>query len=801
MTGGSKFEVPKFDGHGNFGLRQTRVKHLLAQQGIQKGLRAEKPKGMEDDDWQDLQERAAGTIQLCLVDEVMYHVMHLKSADEIWKKLESQFMSKTLTTKLYLKQRLYGLKMQEGTDLGQHVNIFNQVVTDLASLEAKIEDEDKAMILLCLLPPSYEHMVTTLTYGKETIKTEEITSALLAHNQQKQKSGESSSQSDSLCVKGNQDRGRKHVRENSGNRKFRSKSRDKSKGRKTVTCYKCKEQGHFKRDCPKWKKQTADMSSMSANVVQNEESDCSDGDMLSISTTQYDDAWILDFGCSYHIMPNREWFATYKPDNSGSVFLGDDRCCGIVGIGDVKIKMYDGTVRTLCDVRHIPKLKKNLISLGTLHRNGFIPKADEDRETIKIVNGALTVMKGRIAAGNIYKLLGSTVGYKFSDPVEKKTVISRDAVFDEQPMLGSDADKVQVELEHVPAVLDKGESSSSAPNDVDHDVSGPTDVPESYKLARDRVRHTNIQAPVRFGYEDMVAFALTITSVDPCTFQEAVSCENSDRWKAAIEQEMNSIGYKRCDFDCCVYTKSLGDGSMIFLLLYVDDMLIAAKNMRDIIDLKSLLSQEFEMKDLGAAKKILGMEIHRDRGSKKLWLSQKGYVEKVLQRFGMNEAKPVSTPLANDFNLSVDQCPKSDNETHDMVEIPYASAVRCLMYAMVCTRPDLAHAVGQVCKYMSRPGKQHWEAVKWIFRYLKGTAGHGIVFGDQRLDPLVVGYVDSDHAGDLDNRRSTTCHTFTVLPPAGILISKVVYIILPRRGTGGDFSVKRPSGGCHGGIR
>ncbi|CAA0807862.1 Unknown protein [Striga hermonthica] len=95
MTRGSKFKVSKFDGHGNFGLWETRVKDLLAQQEIQKGLRAEKPKGMEDDDWQDLQKRAAGTIRLCLADEVMYHVMHLKSADEIRKKLESQFMSKT----------------------------------------------------------------------------------------------------------------------------------------------------------------------------------------------------------------------------------------------------------------------------------------------------------------------------------------------------------------------------------------------------------------------------------------------------------------------------------------------------------------------------------------------------------------------------------------------------------------------------------------------------------------------------------------------------------------------------------
>ena len=337
----------------------------------------------------------------------MYHIMNLSSPDEIWKKLETQFMSKSLTNKLYLKQRLYGLKMQEGCDLAQHVNVFNQIITDLAQLDVKIEDEDRAMILLCSLPPSYEHMVTTLTYGKETIKVEEITAALLAHNQRKQNAGESS-HADSLYIKGNQDRGRKSEKEGSGKRNSRSKSR----GKKTIHCYKCKEPGHMKRDCPKFKRQTDDKrdeSSKSVNVVQNDDAECSDGDMLSVSTTQFTDAWILDSGCSYHIMPNREWFTTYRSANSGSVYLGDDRCCNIVGIGDVRIRMYDGTVRTLCDVRHIPDLTKNLISLGTLHKNGFIPKADEDRETIRIVRGALTVMKGKITAGNIYKLLGSTV--------------------------------------------------------------------------------------------------------------------------------------------------------------------------------------------------------------------------------------------------------------------------------------------------------------------------------------------------------------------------------------------------------
>ena len=85
---------------------------------------------------------------------------------------------------------------------------------------------------------------------------------------------------------------------------------------------------------------------------------------------------------------------------------------------------------------------------------------------------------------------------------------------------------------------------------------------------------------------------------------------------------MIKIGYKRCEYDCCVYVKSLDDdSSFTFLLLYVDDMLIVVKSMVEVNKLKSLLSKEFDMKDLGATKKILGMEIHRDRALGRLWLS------------------------------------------------------------------------------------------------------------------------------------------------------------------------------------
>ncbi|KAK4400678.1 Retrovirus-related Pol polyprotein from transposon TNT 1-94 [Sesamum angolense] len=117
VMAGAKFKVVKFDGIGNFGLWQMRVKDLFAQQGILKALRPQKSVSMDDEDWAKLQQRAARTIRLCLADEIMYHVVNLKSPGEVWKKLEIQFMSKTITNKLYLKQRLYGLKMQEGSHL------------------------------------------------------------------------------------------------------------------------------------------------------------------------------------------------------------------------------------------------------------------------------------------------------------------------------------------------------------------------------------------------------------------------------------------------------------------------------------------------------------------------------------------------------------------------------------------------------------------------------------------------------------------------------------------------------------
>lgn len=199
------------------------------------------------------------------------------------------------------------------------------------------------------------------------------------------------------------------------------------------------------------------------------------------------------------------------------------------------------------------------------------------------------------------------------------------------------------------------------------------------------------------------------------------------QWYKRFDSFMVELGYIRSPYDCCVYHNKFEDGSMIYLLLYVDDMLIASRNRADIQKLKGLLSAEFEMKDLGAAQKILGMEIYRDRGQKKLFLSQKGYIHKVLSRFGMSTAKPLSTPSASQLFLTL--APQSEAEKEYMAKVPYSSAVGSLMYAMVCTRPDLAHAVSVVSRFMANPGKDHWIAVKRIFRYLRGTSDVGLIYG------------------------------------------------------------------------
>ncbi|GJY12254.1 retrovirus-related pol polyprotein from transposon TNT 1-94 [Tanacetum coccineum] len=190
---------------------------------------------------------------------------------------------------------------------------------------------------------------------------------------------------------------------------------------------------------------------------------------------------------------------------------------------------------------------------------------------------------------------------------------------------------------------------------------------------------------------------------------------------------MQRAGYKRCAMDHCCYLKKVGS-SFIILLLYFDDMLVVGSDMAEIKKLKRQLSQEFEMKDLGSAKQILGMSIIRDKTKGTLRLSQEKYIRKVLEKFNMKDAKARCQPLGDHFELSKKQAPKTEASRRRMAKVPYAPAVGSVIF-------------------MSNPGREHWEAIKWLLRYLKGTLKAILCFN--RKDVVLEGLSDSDYEGFL----------------------------------------------------
>ncbi|KAH9667758.1 Integrase catalytic domain-containing protein [Citrus sinensis] len=246
-------------------------------------------------------------------------------------------------------------------------------------------------------------------------------------------------------------------------------------------------------------------------------------------------------------------------------------------------------------------------------------------------------------------------------------------------------------------------------------------------------------------------------------------------WYKRFDSFIMSLGYNRLSSDHCAYYKRFEDNDFIILLLYVDDMLVTGPNKDRIQELKAQLAREFEMKDLGPANKILGMQIHRDINNRKIWLSQKNYLKKILRRFNMQDCKSIFTPLPVNFKLSSSMCPSNEAERKEMSRVPYASAVGSLMFAMICIRSDIAQAVGAVSRYMANPDGDHLIAVKRILRYIRGTSDVALCYGGSEF--TIRGYVDLDFAGDLDKRKSTTGYVFILAGSAVSWVSKLQIVV------------------------
>jgi hypothetical protein len=163
----------------------------------------------------------------------------------------------------------------------------------------------------------------------------------------------------------------------------------------------------------------------------------------------------------------------------------------------------------------------------------------------------------------------------------------------------------------------------------------------------------------------------------------------SRQWYLKFDETIRSFGFKENEEDNCIYAK-FKSGKFIFLIWYVDDILRASSDVSLLLETKRFLSSNFNMKDISEASFILGIEIHQDRRKGVLGLSQKASLEKVLKKFSMHACDPMSAPIVKGDKYGSFQSPRNQYEIDQMKLVPYASAVGRLMYAQVCTHPDLA---------------------------------------------------------------------------------------------------------------
>ena len=217
--------------------------------------------------------------------------------------------------------------------------------------------------------------------------------------------------------------------------------------------------------------------------------------------------------------------------------------------------------------------------------------------------------------------------------------------------------------------------------------------------------------------------------------------QTSRSWNIRFDIAIKSYDFDQNVDEPCVYKRIIND-KVAFLVLYVDDILLIGNDVGYLTDIKNWLATQFQMKDLGEAQYVLGIQIFKNRKNRMLALSQASYIDKMLSRYSIQKSKRGLLPFRHGVHLSRKQCPKTPQEVEDMRHIPYASAVGSLMYVMLCTRPDICYAVGIVSRYQSNQGLDHWTTVKNILKYLRRTRDYTLVYGSKDL--ILTGYTDSD---------------------------------------------------------
>ncbi|KAH9677320.1 CCHC-type domain-containing protein [Citrus sinensis] len=601
----------------------------------------------------EIDKKTNGTIILSLADSVIRELAKEPNVADLWAKLESIYMKKSLANRLYIKKRMFTLKMPEGSSLDEHLDEFNKVCDTLETIDAAFSDEDKALLLISSLPKSYEHFADALMYRRQTLSLDEVKSTLSTKELQGKQESLGNDSGEGLTVKARPE----------GKKKKQGKNKEKQKN---LRCFLCHKEGHFKKDCPekKFKKNGKDGD---ATVVE-EEGYKYVGVCVATESRDRGKATRASFNRSVHKSKDKLEYVhsnLWGPAQQVSLRGYPE------GVKGYKIWCTDLSPPRCIISRDVTFNERELLNqkspqqpteegIGTGIKQQFeveIPKSDDSLE-----------------AADSDGVTDSSAAHQIDEDEPKAYKEAVQSKFSKEWQQAIDKEIMRASIRVILAL--------TAVQDMELDQ---LNVKTAFLHGRLQEKIFMTQPE---GYVD------SIKPRHVCLLKKSFyGLKQSPRqWYLMFDEFMITNGFMRCNYDCCVYFKLLEDDHYIYLLLYVDDMLIACKWREEIEKLKVMLNSEFDMKDLGTANKILGVEIKRNRTKGEIFLSQERYLTKVLEAYKMLDSKPVLTPLTAHFKLSNQLCPKTDEEKLDMKNVPYANVVSCLMYAMVLTRPDLSHS-------------------------------------------------------------------------------------------------------------
>lgn len=238
--------------------------------------------------------------------------------------------------------------------------------------------------------------------------------------------------------------------------------------------------------------------------------------------------------------------------------------------------------------------------------------------------------------------------------------------------------------------------------------------------------------------------------------------QSSRCWNKRFNEFLVSLGFQRSRHDYCLYVKEEKENS-VYLVIYVDDLLIAGKDARVVRNIQEKLKKEFEMADMGEVHHFLGIKVERKMEEGLMTLSQTGQIDKLLLNFGMEQCNPVKTPAEPNLHLE-----KFSGECKN----PYRELIGGLMYIMMGTRPDLCYIVGYLARFQDAAGEQHWQQAKRVLRYLQGTKTMKLTYQKNRLLPAVHAFADADYASDEIDRKCVSGYLMKVYGNTVIWSSK-----------------------------